>query len=100
MKVSYKVKKLEKNRTESLFTNDMTKCYLCGMHKQHIHEVIFGKNRQNSMKYGLYIPVCNLCHNYIHSNSEIQLKHKIKAQQLFEEHYDLDFLTIFKRNYK
>ncbi len=96
---SSKLRKLEKNRT-SLFTNDLNHCYICNKPKDHLHEVIFGKNRINSMKYGLVIPVCNKCHRMIHNDSEIQLEHKKRGQALFNKAYpDLNFIDIFHENY-
>lgn len=94
-----KIKTLERKRY-SIITDDLDHCYLCGMNKQHLHEVIFGKNRVNSMKYGLVIPVCMKCHNEIHNNNELDKKLKRIAQQKFEENYDIEFIKIFYKNYK
>ena len=60
-KKSKKLAKMERNRT-SIITDDMNHCYLCGLKKDHIHEVCFGKNRLNSIKHALVIPVCFNCH--------------------------------------
>ena len=49
--------KLDKSRTKSLFTDNLNICYLCGGKKVHLHEVFYGRNRSNSIKYGLFIPV-------------------------------------------
>ena len=96
---SSKLRKLERNRT-SLFTNDLKHCYICNRPKDHLHEVIFGKNRINSMKYRLVIPVCNKCHRMIHNDSKIQLEHKKRGQVLFNKTYpDLNFIDIFHENY-
>ena len=96
---SSKLRKLERNRT-SLFTNDLKHCYMCPNPKDHLHEVIFGKNRINSMKYGLVIPVCNKCHEMIHNDSKIQLEHKKRGQVLFNKTYpNLNFIDIFHENY-
>ena len=91
--------RLEKSRT-SLFTNDLEHCLLCGSKKEHIHEIFEGRNRQNSMKYKLCIPVCSSCHRKLHSDSNLALIYKQKGQALFNETYpDLDFTQIFKKNY-
>lgn len=96
---TYKVTKLERNRY-SILTDDLDRCYLCARPKEHLHEVIFGKNRNNSMKYGLVIPVCFHCHEIIHNNSRIDSNLKAEAQKMFERTYpELNFLDIFKRNY-
>ena len=96
---SNKLAKLERNRT-SLFTDDLTRCIICGKPKDHLHEIFFGKNRINSIKYKLVIPVCFDCHFKIHNNIELQNEWFIKGQTKFNEVYpDLDFVEIFKRNW-
>lgn len=96
---SKKLAKMERNRT-SILTNDMEHCYICGSKKEHVHEVCFGKNRLNSIKYGLLIPVCFNCHMKIHNDINLQEEHHKIAQKKFNEVYpDLDFVEIFKRNY-
>lgn len=96
---SKKLAKMERNRT-SILTDDMEHCYICGSKKEHVHEVCFGKNRLNSIKYGLLIPVCFNCHMKIHNDINLQEEHHKIAQKKFNEVYpDLDFVEIFKRNY-
>ena len=95
-----KLNKLERNRF-SLFTDDLEHCIICGGKKDNLHEVIFGSNRLNSIKYGLVIPVCYKHHLECHKNSQLQHVWKVKAQIDFEKLYpDLDFVKIFGRNYK
>ena len=90
---------LERKRT-SLFTADLSRCYICGKPKEHLHEVCFGKNRMNSMKYGLVIPVCSSCHRLIHRDANLQLQYKQKGQALFNQAYpNLNFVDIFHENY-
>lgn len=96
---SNKLAKLEKNRF-SLFTDDLDHCIICGKKKDHIHEVIYGKNRINSMKFGITIPLCNYHHQMIHSNSALSNEYKKRGQALFDRAYpDLKFEDIFKKNY-
>lgn len=97
---SSKVSKLENSRTHSLFTNDLEHCYLCGGKKDHLHEVFFGANRLNSIRYNLFIPVCFKCHLECHNNKElIGVLHK-KGQFLFQKEYkNLNFTNIFCVNY-
>lgn len=95
---TYKIAKLERNRT-SILTDNMNQCYLCGKPKQHTHEIFYGRNRNNSMIYGCCIPVCMDCHNRIHNNITLDTELKKKTQMVFEETYEEDFLSIFKRNY-
>ena len=96
--MSNKIKTLE-NKRFSILTNDLSYCYLCGKPKNHLHEVFFGKNRINSMKWGCVVPLCAYCHLKVHSNIELDLKLKKLCQKRFIEVYDDDFLSIFRKNY-
>lgn len=96
---SNKLAKLEKNRF-SLFTDNMNKCYFCNKPKDHIHEVIYGKNRINSMKYGITLPLCEEHHRMMHNDISLTKEYRKKGQVLFEETYpDLDFMDIFKEKF-
>lgn len=98
-KKSKKLVKLEKNRF-SIITKELEHCYLCGNKKQELHELIEGKNRQVSMKYGLVIPICRKCHILVTNNRTLQEKlHKV-AQKEFKKHYKSEnFVQIFGKNY-
>ena len=96
--MSNKIKTLE-NKRFSILTNDLSYCYLCGKPKNHLHEVFFGKNRVNSMKWVCVVPLCACCHLKVHSNIELDLKLKKLCQKRFIEVYDDDFLSIFRKNY-
>lgn len=98
-KKSSRLAKLEKNRF-SIITKDLEHCYLCGNKKQELHELIEGKNRQASMKYGLVIPICRKCHNLVTNDRTLQEKlHKV-AQKEFKKHYKTEnFVQIFNENY-
>lgn len=97
-----KISRLERMRF-SILTNDLTRCYLCGKPKDHIHEIYFGKNRINSMKWGCCVPLCFNCHqgsNGVHNNSIIDNMLKQSCQLKFKEVYPTtNFLEIFHKNY-
>ncbi|MBR2248149.1 MAG: hypothetical protein IKE89_03325 [Bacilli bacterium] len=98
---SSKLSKLERNRF-SLFTDDLDTCIICKKQKNDINEIFRGRNRQNSMIYGLCIPLCRKCHTRITDNYELESEWKIKGQLKFQEYYNKtteDFIEIFKRNY-
>lgn len=98
-KKSNKLSKLERNRF-SIITDDLTKCIICGRPKNDLNEIYPGRNRQNSMKYGLVIPICRQCHSVYTNDREMQLYWMKIGQEKFNEVYsDKDFLDIFKRNY-
>ena len=96
---SNKLAKLEKDRF-SILTNDLEHCYICKFKKQDLHELIGGRNRKLSMKYGLVIPVCRKCHRIIENNETLKEKwHKV-AQKEFKKHYKTEnFVQIFGKNY-
>ena len=99
---SYKIVKLERNRY-SVFTDNMTRCYICGKPKDEIHELIFGKNRQNSMKYGFTLPLCWECHKMIaHKDREFIERMQDECQEYFESNYGSrdDFINIFGMSFK
>ena len=96
---TYKQAKLERNRF-SILTCDLEHCIVCGVKKEHLHEVFYGRNRANSIKYGCVIPLCSMHHIEMHRNKEWQEYWHKKGQQAFIAYYpDLDFFKIFKINY-
>ena len=93
--------KLERERF-SILTKDLTKCYVCGMPKQELHEIYFGKNRTNSMLFGCVVPLCYEHHrgNFgVHHNKQLDLYLKQVCQQKFEEIYSIPFISVFYKNY-
>ena len=62
--------------------------------------MFFGRNRVNSIKYGLFIPVCEECHRKCHKDADlIDSLHK-KGQLLFTRNYpELEFTDVFRGNY-
>lgn len=106
VKVQYKskkLKKLERNR-RSVFTDDLEHCYLCGKPREHLHEIIYGKNRINSIKYNFVLPLCANHHtgkDGIHFNKELDLYYKRLCQIYFENNIGnrKEFIKIFGRSY-
>lgn len=100
-KKSLKLAKLEKSRW-SLFTDDLETCIECGMTATDMNEIFRGRNRQNSMKWGLCIPMCRRCHSHLTDNIELETKWKIKGQKKAMEYYKMsveEFIEIFGMNY-
>ena len=96
---SSRLAKLERNRF-SLFTDDLDHCIICGKKKDNIHEIFCGRNRQNSMKYGLCLPICESCHSKYQNDFLFNEKWHKKGQAIFSKAYpDLKFEDIFKKNY-
>lgn len=86
---------------------DKKECYVCKTTQNiHIHEVFFGRNRLNSIKYGCCVYLCGKHHNQsnlgVHFNKELDLKLKKEMENQFLKHYNKtkeDFINIFKINY-
>lgn len=96
---SKKLTKLERNRFSILVSSN--KCCKCPATKGLTwHEVFRGRNRTNSMKYGLCLRLCSKCHEKYQEDKEFNdYWHKQAQLQFIETYPDLDFLEIFKRNY-
>lgn len=64
LKVYSKKRSTMEKQRQSIFTTDLKTCIENKDHKGHIdlHEIYEGKNRFNSMKYAMVIPVCRTCH--------------------------------------
>lgn len=97
---SNKLTKLEKNRF-SLFTDDKDKCMFCSSETNLTwHEIFRGRNRQNSMKYGLCLRMCLKCHELYQEDPIFNdLWHKKGQAKFIETYPDLKFEDIFKINY-
>lgn len=97
-----KITRLERMRF-SILTEDLDHCYICGAIKHSIHEIYFGKNRVNSMKWGCCVPLCLNHHtgrDGVHNNIEVDIMLKRLCQLQFEKTYpDINFLDIFHKNY-
>lgn len=98
---SNKLANLEKNRY-SVFSNDTERCYLCGStYKLTWHEIYAGKNRQNSMRYGLCLRLCLNCHSKEQGDSQFNDYWHKQGQLYWEENIDSreEFIKVFRRNY-
>lgn len=99
-KKSIKLAKAERNRF-SIVQKDMSTCFFCGKQAQSIHELIGGMNRQTSIKWGLCVGACLVCHEILENNQKIKRKYQILGQETFEKKYSHElFMTEFKMNYK
>ena len=80
---SKKIAKLERNR-KSVFTTDLEHCYLCKRKKEELHEIFAGRNRLNSMKYDLVLPLCHKCHSLNQNNPFFNDYWHKQGQEYFE----------------
>ena len=97
---SKKLTKLERNRA-SVFTDDLEHCYLCGKKKNDLHEIFGGRNRLNSIKYNLVLPLCRECHSLNQNNLFFNDYWHKQGQEYFECNIGSreEFIAIFRRNY-
>lgn len=98
---SNKLASLERNRY-SVFSNDTERCYLCGStYKLTWHEIYAGKNRQNSMRYGLCLRLCLNCHSKEQENDQFNNYWHRQGQLYWEENIGSreEFIKVFRRNY-
>ena len=91
--------------SKSLLDTVSGKCYVCGAETETArHEIFFGKNRQLSKQYGMWVNLCPACHNSsplgVHNNHELDQYLKEIGQKVFEETYSYEkFMEIFGRSY-
>lgn len=88
----------------SIIQKDMSRCFICGRPNTHIHEVFFGKNRQNSIEYGCCVGLCPFHHNAssegVHYNSTLdKILKEMFQREFIKLHSEEEFMKIFKRNY-
>lgn len=98
---SNKLASLERNRY-SVFSNDTERCYLCGStYKLTWHEIYAGKNRQNSMRYGLCLRLCLNCHSKEQENDQFNNYWHKQGQLYWEKNIGSreEFIKVFRRNY-
>lgn len=93
---------------ESVLTTDMTKCFVCGSPYVEKHHVFGGCDRDNSEKFGLFVPLCRYHHTgdirgnkeAVHYNKEfMDMLHEIGQMKFEELHPDLRFRDYFRKNY-
>lgn len=82
-------------KSSELFNNC---CALCGSPYIQLHHIYEGKNRKNSTKYSMIVPLCKYHHDWVHKTNYKGFKEKY--QKKFEEtHTREEFIKIFGRSY-
>lgn len=75
----------------SVFTDDLSTCYLTSSPVTHRHHIFGSSNRKRSEKYGFIVPLRPDLHNMsnegVHFNRELDLKFKVMAQEYYEANY-------------
>lgn len=81
------------------------RCFICGSCRWlERHHIMGASNKKKSEKYGLMVYLCHYCHNEppngVHHNKKQMDLLRATAQRKFEEVYpDLNWLSIFGKNY-
>lgn len=86
-----------------IMTTDFEHCFLCGKPMDQIHHVMGGSKpmRKKSEKYGLFVPLCYICHGRVHDTAspDYYTLKKI-AQADFMMHYSYGrWMNEFGKNY-
>lgn len=95
--------KRSKKETErfSIIYPDKDKCALCpNISDLTWHEIYRGRNRYNSIEYGLCLRLCINCHRLYQEDKNFNDYWHIRGQEIFNQYYpNLDFVKIFRINY-
>ena len=92
-------------KLNSIITDDMEHCLICGNPEVAVHHVFFGTaNRIMSDQYALIVPLCERHHTGaegVHRFREKDLKLKQMGQEAYEAHYGSrdSFIRTFGRSY-
>lgn len=82
---------------------DHDKCVICDAPYASLHEVFYGKNRQNSIKYKMQVRLCERHHTGpegVHHNPALDKKFKRHYQKIFETAFGKEeFIRIFGKDY-
>ena len=73
---------------------DTKQCYVCGTTQNiHIHEVFYGRNRQNSIKDGCCVYLCGKHHNQ--SNAGVHFNHEL--DKILKEQMELYWCKYYNK---
>lgn len=98
---SNKQKQIESKRF-SILQENKNKCYFCDKRAVDTHELIKGRNRKKSIKWGLCIRLCRECHRKTEEDIEFYKETRKLAQLKWKEYYcksNEEFIKEFWRNY-
>ena len=82
--------------------SNLPMCTRCGSTKNlHHHHLLNGPNRKKSDEDGLWIYLCEECHEYVHNHKQVLLSYKEMGQKVYEREIGTreDFMKRYRRNY-
>lgn len=98
-KKTAKLARIERKRY-SIMTDDLKRCYICGLSPVDIHEVYNGCHRLASMENGFCLPLCRRHHRQATEDAWFASQLKILMQLKYEKtHTRAEFMKIIGRNY-
>ena len=75
-------------------------CLICGTPATDPHHCLSGSDRKHADEDGLVIPVCRMCHKFIHDNPKALTMSKIIGQLAYErEHTREEFRARYRHSY-
>ena len=75
-------------------------CLLCGVPTVEPHHCLNGSDKRHADEDQLIIPVCRVCHNFIHQNPKALVMTKIIGQLAYErEHTREEFRARYRHSY-
>ncbi len=83
LKVKQKTAKKLNKPYESIFTADMSVCYITGCKGAVPHHVFNRANKALSEKYGFILPLSPEMHELIHKDQTMWLKYKVKCEEYY-----------------
>lgn len=91
----------------SIFTDDLSQCYITKLNVAHVHHVFPGSSRKICEKYGFVVPLHPTLHQWgpdsVHMapNRGLDLRLKQDCQRYYEEHYGTrsEFIKEFGKSY-
>lgn len=85
---------------DSIITDYMEYCLICGKPRTDVHHVLIGSDKHNADLDGLFIPICRECHNFIHQHPQAVVMSKIIGQLAYEkEHTRNEFRARYRHSY-
>lgn len=75
-------------------------CLLCGVPTTDTHHCLSGSDRKHADEDGLVIPLCRVCHRFVHDNPKALVMSKIIGQLAYErEHTREEFRARYRHSY-
>ena len=85
---------------DSIITEYTEFCLLCGTPTTDTHHCLSGSDRKHADEDGLVIPLCRVCHRFVHDNPKALVMSKIIGQLAYErEHTREEFRARYRHSY-